>query len=112
MSAPAGEKITLGIDPGLRTGCKIAVVDATGKLLQTATIFPHAPQNSWDKSARTIVNLVKQFKVVLIAIGNGTGSRETDKLVAEVIKLLADGESTLKPAKIKVSEAGASVYSA
>ncbi len=72
MSAPAGEKITLGIDPGLRTGCKIAVVDATGKLLQTATIFPHAPQNSWDKSARTIVNLVKQFKVELIAIGNGT----------------------------------------
>lgn len=112
MSAPAGEKITLGIDPGLRTGCKIAVVDATGKLLQTATIFPHAPQNSWDKSARTIVNLVKQFKVELIAIGNGTGSRETDKLVAEVIKLLADGESTLKPAKITVSEAGASVYSA
>ena len=112
MSAPAGEKITLGIDPGLRTGCKIAVVDATGKLLQTATIFPHAPQNSWDKSARTIVNLVKQFKVQLIAIGNGTGSRETDKLVAEVIKLLVDGESTLKPAKITVSEAGASVYSA
>lgn len=108
MGAPAGEKVTLGIDPGLRTGCKIAVVDATGKLLHTATIFPHAPQNNWEKSKRTLVNLCRQFKVALIAIGNGTGSRESDKLAAEVISMLDDD----KPAKIIVSEAGASVYSA
>ena len=108
MGAPAGPKITLGIDPGLRTGCKVAVVDATGKLLHTATIFPHAPQNNWDKSMRTVANLCRQHKVELIAIGNGTGSRETDKLAGEVIKLIEQN----KPAKIMVSEAGASVYSA
>jgi uncharacterized protein len=108
MSAPAGEKITLGLDPGMRTGCKLAIVDATGKLLHTATIFPHAPQNHWDKSVRTLVNLCQQYQVALIAIGNGTGSRESDKLLAEVIPKLAP----LKPLKILVSEAGASVYSA
>lgn len=108
MAAPAGAKTTLGLDPGLRTGCKLAIVDATGKLLQTATIFPHAPQNHWDKSIRTLVNLCQQFKVELIAIGNGTGSRESDKLIADVITKLEN----LKPQKVMVSEAGASVYSA
>ena len=108
MSAPAGEKITLGFDPGMRTGCKLAIVDATGKLLHTATIFPHAPQNHWDKSVRTLVNLCQQYHVALIAIGNGTGSRESDKLLAEVIPKL----TSLKPLKMLVSEAGASVYSA
>ncbi|GHE97282.1 Tex family protein [Thalassotalea profundi] len=108
LAAPAGAKVTLGLDPGLRTGCKLAVVDATGKLLQTVTIFPHAPQNNWEKSKRTIVNLCKQHKVELIAIGNGTGSRESDKLVAEAIQELENN----KPNKLIVSEAGASVYSA
>ena len=108
LAAPAGPKVTLGLDPGLRTGCKLAVIDATGKLLQTLTIFPHAPQNNWEKSKRTIVNLCQQHKVELIAIGNGTGSRESDKLVAEAIQEL----DTNKPNKLIVSEAGASVYSA
>jgi uncharacterized protein len=108
MAAPAGPKTTLGLDPGMRTGCKLAIVDATGKLLQTATIFPHAPQNHWDKSVRTLVNLCQQHKVELVAIGNGTGSRESDKLVAEVITKLEKN----KPNKVIVSEAGASVYSA
>lgn len=108
MAAPAGDKVTLALDPGLRTGCKLAVVDATGKLLHTSTIFPHEPQNNWDKSVRTIVNLVRQHKIELIAIGNGTASRETDKLAGEAIKHL-DG---LDVKKIIVSEAGASVYSA
>lgn len=108
MAAPAGPLITLGLDPGLRTGCKIAVVDATGKLLHTATIFPHAPQKHWDKSVRTLINVCQQFKVELIAIGNGTSSRESDKLAAEVIQHF----ETAKPRKMIVSEAGASVYSA
>ena len=108
MAAPAGAKTTIGLDPGLRTGCKIAIVDPTGKLLHTTTIFPHAPQNHWDKSLRTLVNLCQQYKVELIAIGNGTGSRESDKLVSEVIQLLEKN----KPQKMLVSEAGASVYSA
>lgn len=108
MAAPAGAKVTLGLDPGLRTGCKLAIVDATGKLLQTATIFPHAPQNHWDKSVRTLVNLCQQHKVALVAIGNGTASRESDKLIADVIAKL----ETNKPTKVIVSEAGASVYSA
>ena len=108
MAAPAGAKTTLGLDPGLRTGCKLAVVDGTGKLLHTSTIFPHAPQNNWDKSLRTIANLCRQFNIELIAIGNGTASRESDKLVAEAIALLDKN----KPSKVIVSEAGASVYSA
>jgi uncharacterized protein len=108
MAAPAGAKTTLGLDPGMRTGCKIAIVDATGKLLQTATIFPHAPQNHWEKSLRTLVSLCQQHKVELLAIGNGTGSRESDKLAAEVIQALEKN----KPQKVMVSEAGASVYSA
>ncbi|WP_105199993.1 Tex family protein [Pseudoalteromonas sp. T1lg10] len=108
MAAPAGAKVTLGLDPGLRTGCKIAVVDSTGKLLGTATIFPHAPQNQWDKSLRTLEQLCRQHKVELIAVGNGTASRESDKLVAELIKAAPE----LKLSKVMVSEAGASVYSA
>ncbi len=112
MAAPAGAKVTLGLDPGLRTGCKIAVVDNTGKLLHTTTIFPHAPQNHWDKSVRTLINICRQYKVELAAIGNGTGSRESDKLVTEVIDSLKADESKLMLTKMVVSEAGASVYSA
>ncbi|WP_416306831.1 Tex family protein [Neptunicella sp. SCSIO 80796] len=108
MAAPAGAKVTMGLDPGLRTGVKVAVVDETGKVLTTNTIFPHAPQNHWDKSVRTLANMCQQYKVQLISIGNGTGSRETDKLVAELIK--ANPQLGLN--KIVVSEAGASVYSA
>jgi uncharacterized protein len=112
MAAPAGAKVTLGLDPGMRTGCKLAIVDETGKLLQTATIFPHAPQNHWEKSIRTLVNICRQHKVELVAIGNGTGSRESDKLIAEVIQTLKDDESKIPLTKMIVSEAGASVYSA
>ncbi len=112
MAAPAGAKVTLGLDPGQRTGCKLAVVDSTGKLIHTVTIFPHAPQNNWDKSVRTIINLCKQFKIELIAIGNGTASRESDKLIAEAITLLAPSTNVVRPTKVIVSEAGASVYSA
>ena len=108
MAAPAGAKTTIGIDPGFRTGCKIAVIDKTGKLLDTATIYPHEPQNHWDKSIRTIEHLARTHKAELIAVGNGTASRETDKLAAEVIKKAPE----LKMTKIMVSEAGASVYSA
>lgn len=108
MAAPAGAKTTMGLDPGLRTGVKVAVVDSTGKVLATNTIFPHAPQNQWDKSIRTLTTLCKQYKVDLISIGNGTGSRETDKLVGEMLK----NNSDLRAQKIMVSEAGASVYSA
>lgn len=108
MAAPAGNKTTMGLDPGLRTGVKVAIVDATGKVLATSTIFPHVPQNLWEKAKRTLGLLCKQHKVNLISIGNGTGSRETDKLAAEVIK--ANPELSLS--KIVVSEAGASVYSA
>ena len=92
----------------LRTGVKLAIVDQTGKVLTTTTVFPHAPQNQWDKSLRTISTLCKQYKVSLVSIGNGTGSRETDKLVTEVIKANAD----INIQKLVVSEAGASVYSA
>jgi len=108
MAAPAGAKCTMGLDPGLRTGVKVAIVDHTGKLLATSTIFPHVPQNQWDKSIRTLANLCQQHKVELISIGNGTGSRETDKLVSELCKL----HPNLNLNKIMVSEAGASVYSA
>jgi uncharacterized protein len=108
MAAPAGPKVTMGLDPGIRTGVKVAIVDATGKVLGHTTIFPHAPQNQWDKSLRTLANLCMQHKVDLISIGNGTGSRETDKLVAEMLKK----HNELKIQKIMISEAGASVYSA
>ncbi|WP_045456074.1 Tex family protein [Vibrio campbellii] len=107
MAAPAGPRATLGLDPGLRTGSKIAIVDPTGKVLATETIYPHPPQKQYDKSAQTVDQLVRKYNVDLIAIGNGTASRETDSFVADVIK-----RGNLKVQKIIVSEAGASVYSA
>ena len=112
LAAPAGPKAVLGLDPGLRTGCKVAVVDSTGKLLETATIYPHQPRNDWQGSLSTIAQLVVRHGVQLISIGNGTASRETDKFAVEVIKLVADKKPEQKVAKIVVSEAGASVYSA
>jgi uncharacterized protein len=108
LAAPAGQHVTMGIDPGIRTGCKIAVVDATGKLLDTATIYPHEPRNDWGGSISTIARLASTYGVTLVAIGNGTASRETDKLVQDVMKKYP--EARLQ--KIVVSEAGASVYSA
>ena len=110
MAAPAGAKATLGLDPGLRSGVKVAIVDNTGKFVAHTTIFPHAPQKQWDKSVRTLANLSKMHKVELIAVGNGTASRETDKLAAELITSVKAELPRLT--KIMVSEAGASVYSA
>ena len=112
LAAPAGPKAVLGLDPGIRTGCKVAVVDATGKLLETTTIYPLQPRNDWQGSLATLARLVVQHGVELISIGNGTGSRETDKLAIELIKLVAAQKPDHKVAKIVVSEAGASVYSA
>ena len=89
LAAPAGPKAVLGLDPGIRTGCKVAVVDATGKLLETTTIYPLQPRNDWQGSLATLARLIVQHGVELISIGNGTGSRETDKLAVEVIKLVA-----------------------
>lgn len=108
MAAPAGMRKTLALDPGLRTGVKVTVIDDTGKLLNHTTIFPHAPQNQWDKSVRTLSQLCQHYKIELIAVGNGTASRETDKLAAEVMKALPEFNLN----KVMVSEAGASVYSA
>lgn len=108
LAAPAGHKVTLGLDPGLRTGVKTVVVDATGKVLATTVIYPHAPQNEWNKSIEQLTGLIRKFSVTLVSIGNGTGSRETDRLVAELIKQSPE----LKFTKVMVSEAGASVYSA
>ncbi|MBB1487831.1 Tex family protein [Oceanospirillum sediminis] len=108
LAAPAGPRATLGLDPGLRTGVKVAVVDSTGKLLDYTTVFPHAPRNQWNESLAVLTKLVQKHKVDLISIGNGTASRETDKLAAELVKLISDHKVT----KIMVSEAGASVYSA
>ncbi|MBO0640511.1 RNA-binding transcriptional accessory protein [Pseudomonas stutzeri] len=108
LAAPAGPRATLALDPGLRTGCKVAVVDATGKLLETATVYPHAPRNDWDGTLAILAKLCAKHAVDLIAIGNGTASRETDKLAGELIKKVPG----LKLTKIMVSEAGASVYSA
>lgn len=108
MAAPAGSRVTLGLDPGLRTGVKAVVVDDTGKLLANTTIFPHAPRNQWDESINTLAKLCAQFKVTLVSIGNGTASRETDKLVLDLKKKHPE----LKLTSIVVSEAGASVYSA
>ena len=112
LAAPAGPKAVLGLDPGIRTGCKVAVVDATGKLLQTTTIYPHQPRNDWQGSLATLARMVVQHNVELISIGNGTASRETDKLAVEVIKLIGSKMPERKVNKIVVSEAGASVYSA
>jgi uncharacterized protein len=108
LAAPAGPKAVLGLDPGIRTGCKIAVVDATGKLVATETIYPHEPRRQWDQSLGTLKLLCEKHDVELIAIGNGTASRETDKLAGEVISAC----NNPKLQKIVVSEAGASVYSA
>jgi protein Tex len=112
LAAPAGPKAVLGLDPGIRTGCKVAVVDATGKLLETTTIYPHQPRNDWQGSLATLARMIVQHNVELISIGNGTASRETDKLAIEVIKLIASKMPERKVNKIVVSEAGASVYSA
>ncbi len=110
LAAPAGPRVVMGLDPGIRTGVKVAVVDATGKLVDTATVYPHEPRRDWDGSLHTLGRLVEKHGVNLIAIGNGTASRETDKLAGELIKLLAKVERTVE--KVVVSEAGASVYSA
>lgn len=88
MAAPAGMRPTLALDPGLRTGVKVTAIDETGKLLNHTTIYPHAPQNQWDKSVQVLSALCKAYQIELIAVGNGTASRETDKLAAEVIKTL------------------------
>ncbi len=108
LAAPAGTRATMGLDPGFRTGVKVAVVDATGKVAATATIYPHEPKRQWTESLAVLGRLCKVHKVELIAIGNGTASRETDKLAAELVALAPE----LKLTKIMVSEAGASVYSA
>ncbi len=108
LAPPAGARITLGLDPGLRTGVKAAIVDATGKLLEVATIFPHAPKKQWDQSLATLGSLCAKHGVNLVAIGNGTASRETDRLVGELIKQMPK----LNLTKVIVNEAGASVYSA
>jgi len=111
LAAPAGNRTTLGLDPGYRTGVKVAVVDGTGKVVDTATIYPHQPQRQWDSAKATLAALVARHKVELIAVGNGTASRETDALAAELISdIRAAGAEP--PAKAMVSEAGASVYSA
>ncbi|MDO4681624.1 MAG: Tex family protein [Lautropia sp.] len=108
LAAPAGRRVTMGLDPGLRTGVKVAVVDDTGKLVATTTIYPHAPRNDHDGSLATLAKLCATHGVALVAIGNGTASRETDRLVAELIRARPE----LKLTKAVVSEAGASVYSA
>jgi uncharacterized protein len=108
LAAPAGPKVVMGLDPGIRTGVKVAVVDATGKLVDTATVYPHEPRRDWDGALHTLRLLGEKHGVNLIAIGNGTASRETDKLAADLMKQLARPEIQ----KVVVSEAGASVYSA
>ena len=108
LAAPAGERCTLGLDPGYRSGVKVAVTDKTGKLVDFTTIYPHAPQKQWNKALAEIGSLCKKHQVELIAIGNGTASRETDQFAADLIKQLQDS----KLVKVVVSEAGASVYSA
>ncbi|MGQ0710817.1 MAG: Tex family protein [Rhodoferax sp.] len=110
LAAPAGPRVVMGLDPGIRTGVKVAVVDATGKLVDTTTVYPHEPRRDWDGSLHTLARLCEKHGVNLIAIGNGTASRETDKLAAELIKLAAKIERQIE--KVVVSEAGASVYSA
>jgi uncharacterized protein len=108
LAAPAGPRATMGLDPGLRTGVKVAVVDATGKVVDSATIYPHQPRNDWDGALHALAQLAARHQVALISIGNGTASRETDKLAQDLIQLRPE----LKLTKIVVSEAGASVYSA
>ncbi len=108
LAAPAGSRATLGLDPGFRTGVKVAVVDGTGKVVDTATIYPHVPQQRWDESLAVLAKLCAKHAVELVAIGNGTASRETDKLAADLLKRFPE----LKLTKVMVSESGASVYSA
>ncbi len=108
LAAPAGPRVTMGLDPGIRTGVKVAVTDETGKVLDTATVYPHQPRNDWDGSLHTLAKLAEKHKVSVISIGNGTASRETDKLARDLIKLRPE----LKMTSVVVSEAGASVYSA
>lgn len=108
LASPAGPRITIGLDPGLRTGVKVAVVDTTGKVLTTTTLYPHPPRNDWDSAITVLKQLAEQHKASLIAIGNGTASRETDHLVKDMIKKYPH----LKLTSLMVSEAGASVYSA
>ncbi|MCA0324643.1 MAG: RNA-binding transcriptional accessory protein [Proteobacteria bacterium] len=118
LAAPAGQKVVMGLDPGIRTGVKVAVCDATGKLVETATVYPHEPRKDWDGSLHTLGRLVAKHGVQLIAIGNGTASRETDKLAADLIKMCQKGAqagadtSSSAIEKVVISEAGASVYSA
>jgi protein Tex len=108
LAAPAGARATMGLDPGYRTGVKVAVVDATGKVVSTSVVYPHEPQRQWNEALAILGKLARQHKVELISIGNGTASRETDRLASELVKLLPEQ----KMSKIVVSEAGASVYSA
>jgi len=110
LAAPAGPRVVMGLDPGIRTGVKVAVVDATGKLVETSTVYPHEPRKDWEGSLHTLAKLCEKHGVNLIAIGNGTASRETDKLAADLIKGLAKVGQVIE--KVVVSEAGASVYSA
>lgn len=111
LAAPAGHKTTLGLDPGLRHGVKYAVVDGTGEPLRVGTVYPHAPRNQWAEALRELAAACREHGVELIAIGNGTASRETDKLASELIRTLRE-EGAEAPQKVTVSEAGASVYSA
>jgi uncharacterized protein len=110
LAAPAGPRVVMGLDPGIRTGVKVAVVDATGKLVETATVYPHEPRRDWEGALHTLAKLAEKHGVNLIAIGNGTASRETDKLAADLIKIAAKVDRVIE--KVVVSEAGASVYSA
>lgn len=110
LAAPAGARATLGLDPGIRTGCKIAVVDETGKLLDTATIYPFQPRNDTRGAEETLLHLIKKHGVALVAIGNGTASRESERLIGDVLKRLPKGVA--RPTPVIVSEAGASIYSA
>lgn len=120
LAAPAGQRVVMGLDPGIRTGVKVAVVSATGKVLDTATVYPHEPRCDWEGSIQTLARLCALHGVNLIAIGNGTASRETDKLAADLIKRVGQlqqqhgvaGDQALNMQKVVVSEAGASVYSA
>ncbi|MDB5944055.1 MAG: putative transcriptional accessory protein [Ramlibacter sp.] len=110
LAAPAGPRVVMGLDPGIRTGVKVAVVDATGKLVDTSTVYPHEPRRDWEGSLHTLAKLCEKHGVNLIAIGNGTASRETDKLAADLVKRLVSDTGEIQ--RVVVSEAGASVYSA
>ncbi|HKX43081.1 MAG TPA: Tex family protein, partial [Burkholderiaceae bacterium] len=112
LAAPAGPRVVMGLDPGIRTGCKVAIVDATGKVLATETVYPHEPRRDWDGALHTLAKLCATHGVNLIAIGNGTASRETDKLAGDLIKRLTSLAPDARIEKLVVSEAGASVYSA